>query len=383
MEKMKITIIGAGIGGLTTAIALRQKGFEVEIFEATSAFKKAGSGINLALNAMQVYKRLGLYETILEAGSHSTTMAITDGQLNLLSVIDLKPFEDKHSVKSVAIHRATLHKILLNQLLGVQIHLNKKVKILKQLGQGIVMEFEDGTTHKTNVLIGADGIHSVIRTSIFENTTLRKAKQVCWRGITNIELPRQYQTELNELWGKGKRFGFVAISNNEYYWYALANYKKDYRQEFKDIDLSALFSDFHPLVNQMIKSTPREDILTNEMLDLKPIPTWYRNTICLLGDSAHATTPNLGQGACQAIESALVLSDCLAKYKTAEEAFRAFQDIRIKKANNVINTSWKIGKMAHLENGFAIKLRNFVLRITPQKIAAKQTATIFELPYMS
>lgn len=383
MEKMKITIIGAGIGGLTTAIALRQKGFEVEIFEATSAFKKAGSGINLALNAMQVYKRLGLYETILEAGSHSTTMAITDGQLNPLSVIDLKPFEDKHSVKSVAIHRATLHKILLNQLSGVQIHLNKKVKILKQLGQGIVMEFEDGTTHKTNVLIGADGIHSVIRTSIFDNTTLRKAKQVCWRGITNIELPRQYQTELNELWGKGKRFGFVAISNNEYYWYALANYKKDYRQEFKDIDLSALFSDFHPLVNQMIKSTPREDILTNEMLDLKPIPTWYRNTICLLGDSAHATTPNLGQGACQAIESALVLSDCLAKYKTAEEAFRAFQDIRIKKANNVINTSWKIGKMAHLENGFAIKLRNFVLRITPQKIAAKQTATIFELPYMS
>lgn len=376
---MLITIIGAGIGGLTTAIALKQKGFEIEIFEATAGFKKAGSGINLALNAMQVYKRLGLYDTIFEAGSHTTTMTITDEKLNPLSIINLKPFEQKHHVKSVAIHRGTLHQILLNQLSDVQIHLNKKVKTLRQSTNGIEIDFEDGTSHQASVLIGADGIHSVIRKSIFDNTELRIAKQVCWRGITKINLPNQYQTALNESWGKGKRFGFVAITKNEYYWYALANYKKNYKEEFKDIDLGEFYSNFHPLVGEIIKSTPKENILTNEMLDLKPISFWYKKNICLLGDSAHATTPNLGQGACQAIESAFVLANCLTKHKSIENAFKEFQRIRIKKAVDVINTSWRIGKVAHLENSFSIKLRNFILKLTPKKIATKQTEHIFEI----
>ena len=376
---MKITIIGAGIGGLTTAIALKQKGFEIEIFESTPKFKKAGSGINLALNAMQVYKKLGLYKIIFEAGSLTHSMNITDEKLNPISVIDLKPFEEKFKVQSVAIHRATLHQTLLNQLPNVPIHLNKKVKALRQFEDKIELDFEDGTSHKANILIGADGIHSVVRKSIFEHITIRKAKQVCWRGITNIELPEKYQTELNEPWGKGKRFGFVAIAKNEYYWYALANYKENYQEEFQNIDLVDYYSDFHPIVSQIIKSTPKENLLTNEMLDLKPISTWYKKNICLLGDSAHATTPNLGQGACQAIESSLALANCLAKHTSSEKAFKEFQSIRIKKATEVISTSWQLGKLAHLENGFLIKLRNFVLSNTPKTIANKQSQRIYEI----
>lgn len=376
---MKITIIGAGIGGLTTAVALQQKGFDIEIFESTTKFKKAGSGLNLALNAMQVYKKLGLYDMIFEAGSLTNAMNITDENLTPISVIDLKHFEEKFGVQSVAIHRATLYQILLDQLPNVPIHLNKKVKALRQNETGIEIDFEDGTPHHANILIGADGIHSVIRKSIFGNTTIRKAKQICWRGITNIELPKKYQTELNEPWGKGKRFGFVAIGKNEYYWYALANYKDDYKTEFQDINLVDFYADFHPIVRQLIRSTPRENLLTNEMLDLNPISKWYKNNICLLGDSAHATTPNLGQGACQAIESAMVLADCLAKHHTTEAAFKEFQITRIKKAVDIVNTSWQIGKMAHLENKYLIKFRNFVLSKTPKRIANKQSDRIFAI----
>ncbi len=375
----KITIIGAGIGGLTVAIALKKKGFEVEIFEAASAFGKAGSGINLAINAMQVYKRLGLYDEIFKAGSYTSVMAITDAKLNPLSTINLKPFEKKHYVKSVAIHRAKLHQILLNQLPNVPLYLNKKVKIVTQSKKGIKIQFEDNSVHQAEVVIGADGIHSVVRKSIFTSTELRVVKQICWRGITEIEISDKYQTELNELWGKGKRFGFVAISDNKYYWYALANYKKNYKEEFKEVDLVEYYSDFHPLISQIIKSTPKENILTNKMADLKPIPTWYNQNICLLGDSAHATTPNLGQGAGQAIESAMVLANCLAKHKTIENAFAVYQNTRMKKAINVVTTSWRIGKIAHLENSFAIKLRNFILRVIPERIAAKQNAHIFEI----
>ncbi len=376
---MKVTVIGAGIGGLTTSIALQQKGFEVEIFEATSKFKKAGSGINLALNAMQVYKRLDLYDKIFQAGSYTNKMIITDDSLKLLSVINLKPFEEKHKVKSVAIHRADLHQILLDNLSDTPIHLGKKLKSLQQTKSEINLQFEDGTKHQTKILIGADGIHSKVRNSIFSNTKLRTAKQICWRGIANINLPEKYQTELHEPWGKGKRFGFVAIDKNKYYWYALANYKENFREEYNGVNLVSFYSDFHPIIGRIINATPKESILTNEMIDLKPIDSWYEKNVCLIGDSAHATTPNLGQGACQAIESALVLANSLAKHTSVENAFKEFQRIRMKKAIDVVNTSWQIGKMAHLENNILIKLRNLILKITPEKIVTKQTAHIFKI----
>jgi len=376
---MKITIAGAGIGGLTTAVALIQKGFEVEIFEAAPEFKRAGSGINLAINAMQVYKVLGLYDVIFEAGSYTSAMNITDEKLNPISVIDLKHFEEKHKVQSVAIHRASLHKILLDQLADVPLHLGKKVKDVNEIDNEITLEFEDGTSHKTNVLIGADGIHSAIRKSIFDNTTIRSAKQICWRGITKIELPKKFQTELNEPWGKGKRFGFVAIGHNEYYWYALANYRENYQREYQDLDLVNFYSDFDPIVGQIIGSTAKENILTNEMLDLKPLGRWYKNSICLLGDSAHATTPNLGQGACQAIESSLAFANCFAKHRSTQIAFQEFQKIRMKKAVDVVNTSWRVGKIAHLQNNFLIQLRNFVMSKTPNSIANKQSERLYSI----
>lgn len=376
---MKVTIIGAGIGGLTTAIALKQKGIEVELFEATPVFKKAGSGINLAMNAMQVYRELGLYNTIFEAGSLTDSIAITDTKLNPFSFVNLKEFEKKFNVKSVAIHRATLHQILLTELKDVPLYLGKKVKKVIQAEGKVNLTFEDDSTHKAEIVLGADGIHSAIRESIFDATTLRHAKQVCWRGITTIKLPNEYQTQLNEPWGKAKRFGFVAISKDEYYWYALANYKTNYQEEFKTIDLGELYSDFHPIVSELIRSTPKENILTNEMLDLKPISTWYKQNICLVGDAAHATTPNLGQGACQAIESALVVANCLAQHKLPEVAFKEFQNSRLNKATYVVNTSWTIGQMAHLENKILIGLRNFVLKHMPQRMATKQSERLFEI----
>lgn len=220
-------------------------------------------------------------------------------------------------------------------------------------------------------------LKSLLLKSIMDNTRIRNAKQICWRGITKLNLPEKYKSELNEAWGSGRRFGFVAISPNEYYWYALASYRKDYQSEFKDIDLMDFYSEFNPIVGKIIKSTSEQNILANEILDLDPIQKWFKNNICLLGDSAHATTPNLGQGACQAIESSIVLANCLAKHKVPEKAFEEFQKIRKKKALKVVKTSYQVGKISHIQNPNLIRIRNFLMRNI--NIGKKNSEQLFQI----
>jgi 2-polyprenyl-6-methoxyphenol hydroxylase-like FAD-dependent oxidoreductase len=370
---MKITIIGAGIGGLTAAIALRRKGFDVEVFESFGTFEPLGSGINLANNAMQVFRQLGLYDTILEKSNPVVGMNILDSKFGLLSRVDLRPFEQQYGVSNVAIHRSELQQILLKNLPSGTVNLGKRLQYIESNGNGVQLVFEDGKKEAASLVIGADGIHSVVRTSLFGRSDLRDAGQLCWRGITDFELPEKYQHELFELWGKGKRFGFVHLGHNKVYWYALRN-------DTYNIDLKDLFNDFDPLVEQLLLSTGKEQILENQIADFRPIASWSRGSICLLGDAAHATTPNLGQGACQAIESAWVFADSMAKFKPDfSKAFSQYEKIRKGKARSVITNSWRIGKMAHWSNNLAITLRNNLLRLTPSSVSQKQSAYLFKV----
>ncbi len=371
----KITIIGAGIAGLTTAIALKQKGFEVEIFEAAQEFKRAGSGINLAMNAMQVYKILGVYEDILQHANHTISMESTNKKLKVLAGVDFKELEQLFGVRNVAIHRSELHKILVKHVGSSPIHLNKRLKYISNVQDGTILNFEDGTEHKTKILIGADGIHSKVRDSIFNNTFLRDANQLCWRGITNINLDKTLQAHLKEAWGKGNRFGFVHISENEVYWYALVN--KNLVP--KNPDLKQIFDSYHPTISKIIEETPEENIFVDEIWDLNPMDKWHEKNVCLIGDAVHATTPNMGQGACQAIESALVLSDCLNAEDSVEKAFAKYQAIRRDKAHYVTNTSWKLGKIAQTNSSLLVFLRNSIIPLIPNSITKKQNIKLFSI----
>lgn len=128
----------------------------------------------------------------------------------------------------------------------------------------------------------------------------------------------------------------------------------------------------------IIRSTKKEQINTAEISDLKPTNIWYKENVCLIGDSAHATTPNMGQGACQAIEDAYVISECLYKYKM-RTAFSEYQKLRLSKAHQIVKASWIVGKIAHLSNPMLIYMRNQILRLVPSHINRKQNERIFQL----
>ena len=376
---MKVTITGGGIGGLTTAIALRQKGIEVEIFEAANEFKQAGSGITLAINAMQIYQRLGLSEKLQQAGNRLDGIQICNQKLKVLSTANISSLKKQYKVENIAIHRAKLHEILLNELKDCPIHMGKQLKTLNQQEGKINLQFEDRTKHQCELLIGADGIHSVVRRSIFQDSRQRYAKQLCWRGIADFDLGKDYHFMAREAWAPGSRIGIVPIGPNTVYWYACKSYR-DSADEVKD-KLNEFAETYPPPVGRLINSTNKENIIVAELGDLQPIAKWYKGNICLMGDAAHATTPNMGQGANQAIESAWVLSECLSEEKDLPKAFAKYQKLRQAKAVSVVNTSWKIGKIAQLTNPVLAGLRNFFVWMTPGFIALKQLKNIFDLKY--
>ena len=267
-----IDIIGAGIGGLTTALTLKQRGLNVNIFESSSEIKPVGAGIILANNAMQVFKKLGIQEKIEKEGNKISFIKITDEQLKPLSVVNLSEYEQKYGVSNIAIHRGELQKILANEIGFDNINLSKRLSKIEK-NRLFKLTFEDNSTIESKLVIGADGIKSVVRNQLFEKSTLRNPNQICWRGICEIDLPQKYHNELNEAWGKGKRFGFVKISDKKVYWYALVNSKN---VEISDVNLIEFFSEFHSDILYILSATKKEQIIVSDILDLKPIDEWQR-----------------------------------------------------------------------------------------------------------
>ncbi|KJD35965.1 monooxygenase [Tamlana sedimentorum] len=373
---MTIDIIGAGIGGLTTAIALEKKGFKIRIFEQVNEIKPVGAGIILASNAMRVYEKLGLKKIIEESGNPVSSMNITKANLNTISKTDLSYFENKYKVKSIAIHRGILQQILVDKLKTKEINLNHQLNKIVKNDSGYALTFENGNTHQSTTLIGADGLNSLVRQNIFPDNEIRNANQICWRGVTNFDLPSEYKNELVEAWEKSGRFGFVQIAQNKVYWYALKSFQTN-KNEFSVDHIEAYFNDYDPIIKNMIKSTKRDEIFTAEISDLKPTNIWHKENLCLIGDAAHATTPNLGQGACQAIEDALMLSEYLNKYE-ANRAFEKFQKLRLPRVHRVVKSSWMIGKMAHLSNPILIAIRNQIMRLTPSSVNRNNLNRILE-----
>lgn len=370
---MNIAIIGAGIGGLSTALFLEKFGISLQVYEQAKEIKPIGAGIILAHNAMQVFEKLGLRDELSQLGNVLSSINICKSDLQGINKMDLQYFDQKYSVNSIAIQRGVLQEFLISKLKTKCIKLNKKL-IDIQSGNTATLKFSDGDEVVCDAVIAADGINSEVRTQLFKDNVIRRPEQQCWRGIAKIQLAHRFRSELNELWGKGSRFGFVHISADEVYWYALHSS----RLNIKKADLSDLYKSYAPVVQQILSQTNFDKIYKNEIVDLKPIASWVRNNVCLLGDAAHATTPNLGQGACQAIEDAYVLSHYLTQ-EPANNAFSQYERARKSKAEMIVNLSWRLGQVSQTSNPVISRLRNFAMRVMPTRQNIKHSEKVYDL----
>lgn len=378
----KITIIGCGIAGLTTALALKQKGFETELFEAAPEVKALGAGLGLGINAMLCFRKLGIEDQVYAAGKELSGIVFYDQKGKAISSSDTDKLSRELGASTIAIHRAALHECLQQQVSDIPLYTNKRAIGIKSHENETEIFFEDGTSHHTSALIIADGIHSPIRQQLVPGSTPRYAGYTCWRGVTdNPGIPLEKSTET---WGADGRFGLTPLANNIIYWYATVNAtanNQDYRNFCKD-DLAWHFRKYHAPIPDVIDHTEDHEIVWNDIIDLKPIPHYAFGHTVLIGDAAHATTPNMGQGACQAIEDAVILADEFEQSPDRpEDAFKRFEDRRIQRTHEIVNASRLLGKIAQLSNPLLIGLRNTAFRLTPESVSYKQVKKTMQVDF--
>lgn len=377
-------IIGAGIGGLTTAIALAQKGINVKIFERANEIKEVGAGVWVAPNAMKVFEKLGIEQEIINAGKILKKISVVDLKYKPISVIKGEDIESKHKFGTVAIHRATLHKILASHIPAENIYLNKSFKRYQQTEKSIIAVFEDGTTVEADFLINADGIKSNARLQLQSSLNLRYSGQTCWRFTTTFDLPKDEQDNMYEVWAnsKGLRVGYSKIDEKRVYVFITNSETQGGKDNVSTIkaDLLKLCEPFATTIKDLINSVDENEIIRTDLFDFKPISKWTDGRLALIGDAAHATTPNLGQGACQAIEDAFVIAEQLSANNDIVSSLKTFQTKRINKATFITNTSWQFAQMTNT-SGFGKILIKQILRLTPNFIQNRQLDKIYSIDY--
>ncbi len=376
---MKYSIIGAGIGGLTTALAFEKLGIDYHIFEQASELSEVGAGIWLAPNALQVLEHLEILDDIKAKGNSIDRITIGKADLNPISDNFQDNIINQFGFSTIAIHRAELQKILFNKIPKHKISLGKGFQSFQKLNDDLLkVNFTDKSEFLTEFLIGADGINSKVRKQIFPKSKTRFSGQTCWRGVANIKLPKEFENRGMELWGDQIRFGISKIANKKVYWFAVAKDKPNQKdaKNSKQQKLLTMFKQFDPLVKELISATSETGILRNDINDLKTLKYWYRGNVCLIGDAGHATTPNMGQGGAQAIEDAYYLSN-LIKSNLNENIFKLFQQKRQSKVNTIVRQSWATGKIAHWKYGR--KFRDLFLKKIPKRILENKMKKMYEL----
>jgi 2-polyprenyl-6-methoxyphenol hydroxylase-like FAD-dependent oxidoreductase len=383
-QQKSIAIIGAGIGGLTLAIALHRKGIHAIVYENASEMKFLGAGLALAGNAIQSFKAIGLQDEVLAAGKILKKLSIKDHRGRVITTADAEYISAKlNIVNNFAVHRADLHEVLLQELPKEKLVLGKRAIDFQKHNNRVLVNFADGTSVDTDYVIASDGIHSIFRKKLVQNSEPRYAGYTAWRAVIDQSETAINLDETLETWGRGKRFGIVPLTNNRIYWFATMNAsaKNERFKNYTPQDLVKEFEDFHLPIPQIIEETKNEQLIWSDIIDLEPLKKFAFGRIVLMGDAAHATTPNMGQGACMAIEDAAILAICMDEEKQIEKAFVNFEKRRISRTTKIVNDSWRLGKVAQLENPVLISLRNAVMKMVPPSVTEKQVKFLNDISF--
>jgi 2-polyprenyl-6-methoxyphenol hydroxylase-like FAD-dependent oxidoreductase len=366
---MRIAVVGAGIGGAAAGIALARAGHDVVVCERAERPGEVGAGIVLWGNAVAALRRIGAADAVLAHASRMGSGELRSARGRLLASQDLRIWDAELGAPSVVIHRSRLLDALLGVLGPERVRFGRECVGVEALDGGARVRFSAGNAEDADVVVGADGLRSLVRAHLHGDAAPRYAGYTCWRAVARVPRSLVDDGTFCETWGRGARFGWLRLPDESVYWFATVDAPPGGR-DASDADalarLAALYGAWWGPIPELIRATRPEHLLRNDILDRPPRDArWGCGRITLLGDAAHATTPNIGQGACLAIEDGVSLADHLASGPDVAASLRAYERERHRRTAWIVRFSWRLGAVAQWRAPLACALRDASLALTP------------------
>ncbi|WNF22367.1 FAD-dependent monooxygenase [Mesobacillus jeotgali] len=376
MNDARISIVGGGISGLSTAIALQRIGMQAEVYEKEKKILEPDTGIILSGNAIRAFYIMGLGSKLRECGLDADGCLLKSDSGKTIAEFDYHA--PSHIPNYLFIHRSELHRILADALLPGSFHLDKHMIDFKT-DESMTLFFEDGTLVESDCLISCDGAASQVRKKLFPDSSLVYSGFSCWRGI--LEDPPMKVEAYTETWGPRGRFGIAPLTDNQVFWYALkkSSTENSDMQEWSPIDLLFNYFYYHEPIQEILENTPPDHIIYDNLYELKPLTPHHTGKILLLGDSAHASMPNIGQGASQAAEDAVYLAKWIRTEETIDKAFSQYETHRQERMKLIKEEMKLYGLAARIDFPGLCSLRNKLLQMTPSSYHNARLRNVVEI----
>ncbi|WP_226570453.1 FAD-dependent urate hydroxylase HpxO [Mangrovibacter yixingensis] len=349
---MKAIIIGGGIGGLSAAIALKRCGIETEVYEAVKEIKPVGAAISIWPNGVKCLNYLGLHEHIAELGGDMANLAYIDGHsAATLTRFSLSPLVKAVGERPYPVARAELQNMLLEQYGKDAVQFGKRVTHIEEQADGVCAWFEDGHKATGDLLVAADGTHSVIRNWVLGYQTERRyAGYVNWNGLVEIDESIAPANQWTTFVGEGKRVSLMPVAGNRFYFFFDVPLPKGLEEDRTTLrnDLKRYFSGWCQPVQTLIDTLDPQTTNRIEIHDIEPFMQLVRGRVALLGDAGHSTTPDIGQGGCAAMEDAVVLAIALQTNSLGiEDALQRYQEKRNERVKDLVLKARKRCDVTH------------------------------------
>lgn len=349
-------VVGAGIGGLAAAIALRQAGWEATVYEAAPELRPLGAGLSIWPNGVRALRQLGLADLAAAAPRADGALRRADG--SVLADFDPDALEARYGAPLVGFHRADLHEGLIAALGSERLRTGMRFDALVE-GE---LLFDDGSSVHADLVVGADGLRSTVRAALLDDGEPRDAGLVAFRGVAELDGP----VPAGEWWGAGSVAGLLPLGGGRVYWYLA------HRGDPDRAALPELLAGYGEAVREAVEHTDAEQVLVHRLYDRDPVPSWSRGTATLLGDAAHPMLPFLGQGAGSALEDAAALGAAVAAEPDVEAALAAYEQARLARTATLVGGSRKAAKAALLGSRVGRRVRNALVSKAPESIRLRQ-----------